>query len=110
MESDAEDAAVGPALAAASAPTSGPGTRSAGPPTVLSPTKLRLLEQNLGGKVTFADGSLRTVTNELRKAWVQRSIPGKVNKVIQDWAPQQRIPRGLEERVAVLHEVLCNAP
>ena len=83
---------------------SGPGAR------ILSPTKLRLLEQNLGGKITFADGSLRTVTNELRKAWVQRSIPGKVNKVIQDWAPQQRIPRGLEERVAVLHEVLCNAP
>ena len=90
--------------------TGGPGTRSIGPPTILSPTKLRLLEQNLGGKITFADGSLRTVTTELRKAWVQRSIPGKVNKVIQDWAPQQRIPRGLEERVAVLHEVLCNAP
>ena len=90
--------------------TGGPSTRNNGPPTILSPTKLRLMEQNLGGKITFADGSLRTVTTKLRNAWVQRSIPGKVNKVIQDWAPQQRIPRGLEERVAVLHEVLCNAP
>ena len=85
--------------------TGGPTTRSNGPPTVFSPTKLRLLEQNLGGNITFADGSLRTVTTELRKAWLQRSIPGKVNKVIQDWAPQQTIPRGLEERVAILQEI-----